>query len=503
MHITEFVSDEAARRHVKAIERLADGKGEANYRSDFLGGYWRNPDDFAVVLFFPQYDNDPEDEVGLHISVRIGKIVVDHSGVAPFDSQRAEETIIRLGLMKAQVENVLAGLSERLPNEKLATIPAEARDCASLTTSAYGGSAENLNHNMISDITLTLHQRECEIKGVFSIAPPLIGSGPVHGNIVGETVYFEVSGLTNDAGVTIAFTGEVREGGIVGTYQVPAREEAGLWQVEVRRDLEEAMEGLYWIAVDAAQISRDFTFHEANRRLVEVLESEYFRYADSLENLGINPLSDWPYCINGISVLVDLKVARDARSPAEAAPSINRAIDGFQGMELDVDIAGEVLLDENSSVDRDSIKCDDFSEEVFLYRGLRDVRENSTFMIQSPGPFEAGDSVHWDFTWNIQGYVYGDGLKTDKFLTSNGALNTIVEGSTFEGSLDGANIFGSFDGVEVEFDEFSVSGKCAGTVIHYSGRFIATKIVGTFQGSMIPPDSSCYSGFGNFIATLK
>ena len=60
---------------------------------------------------------------------------------------------------------------------------------------------------------------------------------------------------------------------------------------------EAALEELFWIATDVAGIPRDTPFEDPIFQLEMILFHDYDKRLAEIEDLGVEPFLDWPYCI--------------------------------------------------------------------------------------------------------------------------------------------------------------------------------------------------------------
>jgi len=82
----------------------------------------------------------------------------------------------------------------------------------------YSGSVHNTRTDQISSITLSINQNQGSISGQFTVAPPLLGTGPFTGSIdKNNTVQFTV--VSGDTAEPLRFQGTMQLGGILsGSY---------------------------------------------------------------------------------------------------------------------------------------------------------------------------------------------------------------------------------------------------------------------------------------------
>lgn len=104
-------------------------------------------------------------------------------------------------------------------------------------------------------------------------------------------------------------------------------------------ELKAALEELFWAGVVVAGIPRESSFEEARTRLSDALFDSLFGFIEEYERIGIDYQLDWPYCLNATVAADAIMSLSDSSSPAEAAPSVNRAIEHIVGMEDDVELA--------------------------------------------------------------------------------------------------------------------------------------------------------------------
>lgn len=114
-HITQFSSPLAAQKHVDRIRSSIDGiyTADGDYPSVFREPYWDTSANYAVPLFGPKQEFDPENELGLHISVQAGSFTIDYSGNALFEVGREAEVFLRLELMRDRAYSILQDLNSR------------------------------------------------------------------------------------------------------------------------------------------------------------------------------------------------------------------------------------------------------------------------------------------------------------------------------------------------------------------------------------------------------
>ncbi|MBI4297654.1 MAG: hypothetical protein HY676_03900 [Chloroflexi bacterium] len=126
--------------------------------------------------------------------------------------------------------------------------------------------------------------------------------------------------------------------------------------------VDKALEELFWIAADVAGISRTVDFKDARYMLENVLFVEYERKLKRVESYGVAPFSDWPYCINAISGAMSIASLGLARSPVEAAPHVNNAIETITMLDTDIQAATEFGRGTLSRLESKR-RCDEFEQE--------------------------------------------------------------------------------------------------------------------------------------------
>lgn len=127
--------------------------------------------------------------------------------------------------------------------------------------------------------------------------------------------------------------------------------------------VETILEEIFWIAVDAAGIDRTIGFEDAKFLLSESLFASYDRRLTEIEEFGIEPFDEWPYCINAESGVAAMVSLNQSDSPLEAAPHANKAIEVIESLESDVTSArdfGVSSLSQSESKQR----CDAFVDEL-------------------------------------------------------------------------------------------------------------------------------------------
>ena len=103
--------------------------------------------------------------------------------------------------------------------------------CVIVPDGTYEGQIHNKTHGVTSDISATLDQTVCQLNGVLTLEPQLIGSGNIRGNIHGNEVLFLVLGESNEGEVELVFKGKISENTLSGTYRVREGNETGDWNL--------------------------------------------------------------------------------------------------------------------------------------------------------------------------------------------------------------------------------------------------------------------------------
>lgn len=129
-----------------------------------------------------------------------------------------------------------------------------------------------------------------------------------------------------------------------------------------------ALAELFWIAADAAGINRSLGFERAKSRLADVLFSEYDHRLNQIEGYGVDPFTSWPYCINATTGAMAIASVNLSKSPEEAAPEVDLAIEVIQSLDSDV-LAARVEGRGGWSLVESKRKCDQFEAEARAKRG--------------------------------------------------------------------------------------------------------------------------------------
>jgi hypothetical protein len=123
------------------------------------------------------------------------------------------------------------------------------------------------------------------------------------------------------------------------------------------------LEELFWGTVVFVGLSRDLAFEDAQFRLSERLFGAYSAFVDQLSKAGVDAYSDWPYCIEAISVAMNIVDLRAAADPLEASPFANSAAEGLAIMQ-------ESAREPSAQPPADSKQlCDQFEDEARDARG--------------------------------------------------------------------------------------------------------------------------------------
>jgi hypothetical protein len=102
--------------------------------------------------------------------------------------------------------------------------------------------------------------------------------------------------------------------------------------------LDSAFEELFWIAADAASISRQTPFPEARDELASILWQEAGKDYDTLQAEGIDAATTMPFCITYLGVSVRMyTVLEYSPSIQKSSVLFNNAIDSLRMFNEDVD----------------------------------------------------------------------------------------------------------------------------------------------------------------------
>jgi hypothetical protein len=127
--------------------------------------------------------------------------------------------------------------------------------------------------------------------------------------------------------------------------------------------LDSALEELFWIAADAANISRQTPYPEARDTLAEILWNEATDWYLLLEKIGIDADFTVPFCISYHGVAVRMyRVLEDEPTITESAAIFANAIDSLQFLEDDVDLVFSEDIPGRVDVDL----CNQVVEEILL-----------------------------------------------------------------------------------------------------------------------------------------
>ncbi len=127
--------------------------------------------------------------------------------------------------------------------------------------------------------------------------------------------------------------------------------------------LDSALEELFWIAADAANISRETPFPEARDMLAEILWNEATDWYLLLEKMGIDADFTVPFCISYHGVAVRMYgVLEDDPTITESAAIFANAIDSLQFLEDDVDLVFSEDIPGRVDVDL----CNEVVEEILF-----------------------------------------------------------------------------------------------------------------------------------------
>ena len=131
----------------------------------------------------------------------------------------------------------------------------------------------------------------------------------------------------------------------------------------LEKTVDSALEELFWIAADAADISRDTPFPEARDMLTEIIWNEATDGNLLLEELGIDADTTVPFCISYHGVAVRMYgVLEDAPPIAESALIFANAIESLGFFEDDIDL----VLSEGIPGRVDVDLCNQVVEEILF-----------------------------------------------------------------------------------------------------------------------------------------
>ena len=233
----------------------------------------------------------------------------------------------------------------------------------------FDGTAENETVLEEADIELNLVQTGCNVRGDLIVHPPLFGSGPLSGSVVGDRLVFVVPEETSDFPSDLIFEGDVTDTSISGSYEVPSVAQSGRWVVFSVQQLDSARSALFWIAATTlARVPDDAAFETARNRLFEVLFAEWNSKLEQIESHGVDAYEDFPYCINAISITMELADLRQSASAVEAGPFSNRLAEIMSGLDV---VVSEARLFSNSGFShQESLRlCNEFEDEARAARG--------------------------------------------------------------------------------------------------------------------------------------
>jgi S1-C subfamily serine protease len=80
----------------------------------------------------------------------------------------------------------------------------------------YTGKVHNITANVTASFSIVIREDKQTINGCMIVRPPLNGSGPLHGSLAGDNIYFDMIGATYQ----INFQGKAMNRKIAGTYRV-------------------------------------------------------------------------------------------------------------------------------------------------------------------------------------------------------------------------------------------------------------------------------------------
>jgi hypothetical protein len=87
-------------------------------------------------------------------------------------------------------------------------------------TGTFGGTVRNATVGLSASFGVAVREEDGLVYGCIAIQPPLYGSGSLQGVVQGSRISFDTVGLSLGARFSIRFEGELRGGGLEGTYEV-------------------------------------------------------------------------------------------------------------------------------------------------------------------------------------------------------------------------------------------------------------------------------------------